>query len=763
MYENDFDAEAEGTLPTGWSRIEGTSADKAAVKSGALEIDASTSPDNPSRLLLPEYLNLFGDYKIEADVTHLSANEATRWHSIMYRIQNNNYPYYQMAVRQNATAPNGVEFAERTSANAWNVMNKSAFSEPIDAGQMYHYTIQTQGNRVREFINDELLIDTDNGGSYLKGGIGLQANGSKMKVDNLRIALQLKELPPRPEDHFVQVREVDTEIAMAPSIITEFSSKHQLENMDHGQLPATVIMHVDARLRVKTSDRRTSMISLEDALDAIGNRMMPAFYVNDRQTVDALVPYLKSMELEDAFVVSDQADLVARAREGYPMLRGIMDFSKERVGTTGDLMKIRKKTTLAQSKIAILSQAEATIEHVSYLQQRTIVVWVKEDTTKHRNEQYVSLHQMITSGANGIVTTSPSEAFRALKVYSHTRTLIRKPLIIGHRGMPSVAPENTIISNELALDTGADFIENDIFLSKDGYLVIIHDSTVDSSTNGSGRVEEFTLEQLRQLQVNQVPGTYYPEARIATLEEQIDLARKRRAMIYAEIKTDNPAAVDAFVKLVKKKRAEDLINVMSFNTSQLDRLAEQLPDMPLGLLTSGYANENNVNRGLRDALRTVQTYNSTLNISYGGLGEKFMEAAHHRGLLISPWTYNNLSDYKGVFLQGAYGITTDYAYWSKDWVYSVQPEKAEYVLEVGNSMEVSANVESYNRARTAVKPSIVLLEDDGIVSVEGNRITGNKAGRTYALLRYTSVIDEENQYDVYTEPVLLVVKKGRGK
>lgn len=756
LYENNFDSTADGALPTDWKRIEGTTASKAVVQSGVFEIDALASPDNPSRVMLPAYLNMFGNYKIEADVTNAASNDTARWNSIMYRIQNNNYPYYQMAVRKDATAANGVEFAERTPENAWNVMNRGSFSEAINADKMYRYTVVTYGDRVRELINDEVMIDTASATAYSKGGIGLQANGSKMKVDNLRVTLQLEQLPPLPGDRYVNVAEADTRISLAPSIVTDIASKQQLASYTGSALPATAILHVNDEMKVVAPAGGQVIMTLDEALQTIDSRMIPAFYVESEKAVDALVAYLKHNELEDAFVISDKPALVKRARVANMMLRGIVDYTTAAVASTDDLMKIREEATINKAKIVILPQSVSSKANVAYLQERTIVVWTREDAAASAKDQYVNLHRMITAGANGVVTGAVGEMHRALNVYSNATTLIRKPYMIGHRGLPSVAPENTIISNELALDAGADFIENDIYLSKDGVLVIIHDSVVESTTNGKGAVESFTLEELRKLQVKQVAGTNYPEARIATLEEQIDLARERGAMIYAEIKTATPAAVEAFVKLVREKHAEDIINTMSFDTNQLVRLAAQMPDMPLGLLTSGYANETAVNSSLREALKATQYYDSTFNTSYSGLGEMFMQAAHERGLIVSPWTYNNYNDLKTIFLRGGFGITTDYANWASKWVYEVEPEKTEYTLETGASQELKATVRSYDRTLTQIAPTVVLLDDSGTVSVKDNRITANKAGVTYALLRYTAAIDSDH-YDVYTQPITIRV------
>ena len=193
LYEEDFDYLSE--IPEDWTKLSGTSDDKVQVKAGALEIDGRGDDYNGTGILLPEYLGLFGNYKIEADMTHIAANNTGRWNSIMYRVQNNSYPYYQMAVRQNATAANGVEFAERTPENAWNVSETAGYSESISKDKMYRYSVVAYENRVQEWINDELLIDTELATSYEKGRIGFQTAGSLTKVDNIKVTLQTEELP----------------------------------------------------------------------------------------------------------------------------------------------------------------------------------------------------------------------------------------------------------------------------------------------------------------------------------------------------------------------------------------------------------------------------------------------------------------------------------------------------------------------------------------------------------------------------------------
>ena len=76
---------------------------------------------------------------------------------------------------------------------------------------------------------------------------------------------------------------------------------------------------------------------------------------------------------------------------------------------------------------------------------------------------------------------------------------LTKPIIIGHRGACALAPENTIASFKLAVEHNADFVELDAKLSLDGMVVVIHDQTVDRTTNGTGRVNQLAFEDLRKL------------------------------------------------------------------------------------------------------------------------------------------------------------------------------------------------------------------------------------------------------------------------
>ena len=762
LYEENFDSLADGTMPQGWTRKEGSTASKAAVKGGAFEIDALASPDNPSRVLLPDYLGLFGDYKIEADVTIVKANDAARWDSIMFRIQNNNFPYYHMNVRKDATLSNGIEFAQRTPSNAWEVFETASFSEAIDSSKMYHYMVNTHGNRVQLSINNKVLIDSDGASAYTKGRIGLQANGNILRVDNIQITLQQDALPPMPAERFVQVKEPETKIALAPTVLTELESAGQLDSLSGPKLPATVILYVNNQLKVTDSSGQAEIGSLDSVLETINTRMIPAFYVKDEQTVDNLVEYLQNVRLEDADIISDNSDLVKRARKAYPIIRGIVDFTANTDWSVEKLLEIRGQTNVSQAKIILLPQNASSRDNVSYLQKLGMTVWTKEQAAPA--EKNLAIHTLITAGTNGILTDSPLQAIDAMKLYSNQTTLIRKPYIVGHRGMPSQAPENTIEGNALAAKAGAELIETDVYLSKDGYPVILHDGTLERTTNGKGFIEDYTLEELKQLNANKPHPSGFPNVKIPTFEEQIDLARETGLVIQTEIKTSNPNVIEPIVKLIKEKKAEDLITVISFDSNQIKRMNEQMPELTTELIVgSGISRTWDVHRAVRQTLLTVQNLNAVYNANFTLLTQDYMEAAKHRGLTIAPWTFNNRNDLIQFFMYGTWGLTTDYAYWASDWTASIKPVQEKYTLSANRNINVFAEIYTYSGKGRTVSPEIVLLDGQDIVEVNGSMITAKQPGTAHALLRYTTTLDANNRYDLYTQPISFVVGSASDK
>lgn len=152
-------------------------------------------------------------------------------------------------------------------------------------------------------------------------------------------------------------------------------------------------------------------------------------------------------------------------------------------------------------------------------------------------------------------------------------------LIGGHRGNPAEYPENTLASFRSALDLGLDFIECDVHLSRDGHLVVIHDETVDRTTDGSGAVAEMTCAELRRLDAGR-------GERIPLLSEVIDLCGDR-AILAVEIKQPRRGYPEIEARLFEALDRAGMVRqscVISFDWPTLDRVRALSSDLAVGLL-----------------------------------------------------------------------------------------------------------------------------------------------------------------------------------
>ena len=122
LYRNDFDADVSGLRV-----IETTDGATVSVSDGMLRLDSSIELWGAARVLLPEYLDDFGDAIMEASMSMTAAYADSRWNSMMFRVQDSDYPYYQACMRYDLTASSGVEIAQRTPSNKWFVYKNTDF------------------------------------------------------------------------------------------------------------------------------------------------------------------------------------------------------------------------------------------------------------------------------------------------------------------------------------------------------------------------------------------------------------------------------------------------------------------------------------------------------------------------------------------------------------------------------------------------------------------------------------------------------------
>lgn len=143
---------------------------------------------------------------------------------------------------------------------------------------------------------------------------------------------------------------------------------------------------------------------------------------------------------------------------------------------------------------------------------------------------------------------------------------------IGHRGFSSVAPENTLPSYILAKKRGFRYVETDVCLTSDGVPVLLHDNTIDRTSNGSGAIYNLTFAQVRQYDFGSWKSSEYAGTKIPTLEEYLELCRSLMLYPYIEIKTVpfTQQQVENVVELTHKYGLKGKTTFMSFNIEYLE-------------------------------------------------------------------------------------------------------------------------------------------------------------------------------------------------
>ena len=159
-------------------------------------------------------------------------------------------------------------------------------------------------------------------------------------------------------------------------------------------------------------------------------------------------------------------------------------------------------------------------------------------------------------------------------------------LVVGHRGAPSRAPENTLASFQAALDIGVDAIELDVHLTRDGHLVVIHDQNLARTTNGKGLVHEHTLAELKTLDAGSWFNASFAGERIPTFEEVIALIG-RRVPLQVEIKGATEGVTEATIAMLKAHGLLDSVMMTSFQLNRLPLVRSLTPDVQIGALVWG--------------------------------------------------------------------------------------------------------------------------------------------------------------------------------
>lgn len=248
-----------------------------------------------------------------------------------------------------------------------------------------------------------------------------------------------------------------------------------------------------------------------------------------------------------------------------------------------------------------------------------------------------------------------------------------KPRTIGHRGAAGEAPENTLVSFQRAIEGGADLVELDVRGSKDGEVVIIHDATLQRTTNGRGRVSQLTAKEMKSFDAGYrfTPngGISYPyrgqEIQVPTLQELFSAFPEVKAIV--EIKEARPPIVKNVIETVLRSGREDQILLATEKDEIMKEIRRELQENGLTIATGFSYGEvaafvRWVAAGRKgnyappgQALQIPCEYMGVTLVS-----AETLKAAHDTGVEMYVWTVNDVEEMERLISLGVDGIITDY-------------------------------------------------------------------------------------------------------
>ncbi len=723
--------------------------------------------DDYARAILPAWLGDFGDYGIESDLKMLTTQNDGRWVGLVYRIQNANgsyYPYYHMCVREN-TLNSGIEFAERTASDGWNVVRKASSDISSLKNAYNNFKVEAFGKQIKYSINnsqvfyaDEAAIGTSvtstSAATYTKGLIGLTMNYGTVAFKNIKITVQ-------------------------PTAPAKEAVKTDLINIDHDDLtllnPIANVERIDDEAILESDDAPNSVYknvsNISDMSDylrkCMRNNVLPIVYVNSILDNDKLVAAMNDTGCKDVTAIGTNAAIIKDLRNKKAIVRTGLIINNP--STYATYHELRVAVRSAPATFCVIPVSYATKELVSEIQEYAVAVWASIPSGATNLE--LDAITAVTAGVNGIISDDADAVASAINKHLVENAMTRTPIMIGHRGNPTQAPENTLSGFIKAYENGADVFEVDVEITKDGEIIIMHDNTLNRTTtySGSKTVNQMTLAEVKAefvLAVNNDKSTATTE-KVPTLKEVCDYFKDKDCKIFVEFKGSNASNVPATMKLLDSYGMDYLVDVISFSSTFLSQTQTNSPGMSTGYLLSSESDCStweNALKALNNYLLSAQSVNSTINPAFGvvntGKGY-FTQAATDRGMTVWPWTYV-YSNLDTGFFSGCDGVTTDDVQWAFNM--SKKLEASDFSLVAGQSYAGGYVIsEAYGNHKSVIdiKDTVFSVVDgEENVAVVDGKLVALKAGTAKVIFGYRTSTTTGKPYVVYSQPVTVTVESG---
>lgn len=722
------------------------------------------SPNSIMHLVLPKWLGDFGNYSITTEAKTNAGGNAEYWFGIAYRIQsrgNSFGPFYQMSIHENYNPINDIQFHERTSDQLWNYAKVSG-SGVLGTKDVYNtYGVTAYDKTVRYTMNgnEVLFVNNDFIGRevrfYEKGLVGIAMSDiGSVSLKYIKVALQTSE----------PVKDV---------------TSLKLENNSHDELnllnPIANVQYVAGKDASSILDGDNApgsiMVDLSE-LDSVSDfirkcsekNVVPTFRVDTADESDTLLSALKEADFTDSNVISDSVEVLSKIREADRTVRtGLIVDLQSSVLDSKAADAIRAQVRSAPATFCVVKSTNASKQAVSELQQLSVAVWVEVDTASDSSDFTADVLRAVTSGANGVITKDHSALANTVNSYLDEQAMTRLPILVGHRGNLTQAPENTIAGFLKAYENGAQAFELDIVITKDNEVVVLHDGSLERTTDFEDEdigVGDMTLEEVKKYHVLGVDGEVTDET-VPTLREVCETFKDKDCRLLIEFKNENVEIIDAVADIINEYDMADRVNIISFSTKVLTSAIDDLTGISAGYLfnTSSAEEIEDILDRLYLPIFCAQEFNSSICPSSDILSTAFTQATADRGMQVWSWTFVESNNNEGFF-SGTDGMTTDDMQWVTDMVRMIEASTAELKLKKDGTADITVSSKTYGGEISSIPNDdliVKVIDGENVISLEDGKVTALGNGTAHILYGYTAQTTDGTPYTVYTQPVTITV------
>lgn len=704
LYFEDF---STGDLPEGWTVAEG----EWDVEDGRL-YGSSEDIDQQSRLTFAEN---YEHFRFETVLRFESADDEARWAALGLDIPaDGSEPWTNGTMRVASDAHNGIEFAERTAASAWNVIDVGSAPSAAGIGNDVHVAVEVSGNRAQWYFEDELVLETNRMNRSPENILGLGVNGSTISFDHVLV----REIDPMPvldlnepgEAAAVVGHRGDSSVApenTMPAIVSSVEGGADFFEIDidytaDGEI---VAIHDDTVDRTTDGTGAIRELTYEEVsqLDA-GSWFDPTYSYAAVPKLDEVFAYMAEtgahvlLEYKDTWG-PEEAALSASLIEEYGVADQIIaqSFDITTLENLQDQLPDVPRMVLGNIEEDAIAVAE-DLDAIGYNPPATDVLenpeWLSEANdaglatfvwTVNEAEEWQTLTGL---GVEGIITDHPGQLMGWNERYvAGDPDSGEVPAIVAHRGNSGVAPENTMPAVASAVETGVEYFEIDIFLTADGIPVVLHDETLERTTDGEGFIEEMTYEEVQDLDAGSwfANGYGYAGVHVPTLEDVLEHMTETDAHLLLEYKEDwTPEEVGVTREIIEQYGLADQVVVQSFGEATMEGLLQEMPEVPRMLL--GGTDTSYIDLALElEAIAWNPNAATVLE------SPELLEQAHEAGLYMFVYTVNSASQWEDLTDMGIDGIITDYPDrlqgWNTRFGQVVDQPDPEFPLENGDDEE----------------------------------------------------------------------------